>query len=335
MRTDAVTDLARLARVEITRLRWRRAVLVLVPIAVLTPLAMLLVWTLTTQPPSAADRERAEAQVAAEIESPRVQRRMDHCLRRTEERRDELTAAQVQQRCERRVYPDVEWYLPYNTMQPREAVVGYAPAVALLVAVVLGLSAMTYAGADWASGSMSNQLLFNPRRPQLFAAKLVAIGVWAVVVTVVVFALWWGCFALVAATRDLDWRAAWTSEAWWLAVRSVVLSAIVATGCFALTMLVRHTVAALGVALGVVGISLMFIHGLELDSLAPLSFVWNTGGILADGVRYVTVDWDAEAGRDRLVRHVVGPYQGFAFYGALWAVVTAGAAAAFRRRDVP
>src|SRR5262249_53362616 len=40
------------------------------------------------------------------------------------------------------------------------------------IAIIIGA---TFAGADWATGSMSNQLLFRPRRLQMWGAKAVAV----------------------------------------------------------------------------------------------------------------------------------------------------------------
>ena len=41
----------------------------------------------------------------------------------------------------------------------------------VVLAILMMLAGTTFAGHDWASGSVSNQLLFEPRRPLVWAAK--------------------------------------------------------------------------------------------------------------------------------------------------------------------
>ena len=41
----------------------------------------------------------------------------------------------------------------------------------IVLAILMMLAGTTFAGHDWASGSVSNQLLFEPRRPLVWAAK--------------------------------------------------------------------------------------------------------------------------------------------------------------------
>ena len=62
----------------------------------------------------------------------------------------------------------------------------------------------TFAGADWNSGSMSNQLLFEPRRSRVWLAKAAAVLVLAVVTSAVLLAAFWGALALLAQSRDID-----------------------------------------------------------------------------------------------------------------------------------
>ena len=48
---------------------------------------------------------------------------------------------------------------------------GSGLAVVVVVSLLLVLAGTTFAGHDWNSGSMSNQLLFEPRRARVWVAK--------------------------------------------------------------------------------------------------------------------------------------------------------------------
>ena len=46
----------------------------------------------------------------------------------------------------------------------------------MLVTLVMLLAGTTFAGHDWNTGSMGNQLLFEPRRARVWGAKLAAVS---------------------------------------------------------------------------------------------------------------------------------------------------------------
>ena len=109
----------------------------------------------------------------------------------------------------------------------------------------------TYAGHDWNTGSMSNQLLFEPRRRRLWAAKGAAVLLTGVLVGAVVLAAFWGLAALLASSRDVTaapgaWDAIWATQA-----RGVLAIGVGGLFGYALTMLFRSTVATLSLMFGV------------------------------------------------------------------------------------
>src|SRR3546814_14121751 len=93
-------------------------------------------------------------------------------------------------------------------------------AAAVLVVVMMLLAGATFAGADWSSGSMSNQLLFESRRGRVWLAKVSAAFIGGFVVAALALAFLWvlftGLFARSAARRrgkecvstGRSWRAA-------------------------------------------------------------------------------------------------------------------------------
>lgn len=319
----------RLVLVELNRLRWRRAVRLLVPVALLVPLAVLALWTMTTDAHDEGAWQRAVARAQAEKASPDFQRQVDDCVN------GDWGEDMTPKMCQRQLEPRPEWFLEHNEMRPHEAVNDYGPGISYVLAGVLVLAAMTYAGADWSSGSISNQLLFNPRRLHLFTAKIVAIGGLAAVVTVLTHAAWWLCYAGIAAARDLDWQSSWTRDVLVLVLKAAAFSALVAMLAFALTMLLRHTVAALGTLLAVLTLSMMFIHGVGSANLQFLSPALNAGGVFFDDVTWSSERWDPVRDERVYEEHRVGPGQGFLYWGVIAGAVTAAGAVAFRRRDVP
>ncbi|HSX69014.1 hypothetical protein, partial [Nocardioides sp.] len=293
------------------------------------------VWTISTEAADPDEWARAVAQAETQAASPETQRELQSCIDGSQEW-GEPGYQPSRGECEDMILPRPEYYIEYNQQRPEEAVEGYAPGIAILTAAVLALAAMTYAGADWASGSMSNQLLFNPRRGQLFTAKALAIGAMAGAVTILAHAAWWLSFAVIAGVRDLAWRAGWTTDVLQLVALSAAFSALVATGSYALTMLLRHTVAALASVLAVLALSLVFIHGLGGDShVQRVSPALNAAAIFFDDVSYDTYDWSEMSEQRDYQENHLGTLHGFGYWGVIWGAVAGAAFVAFRRRDVP
>ncbi|GAB3862888.1 hypothetical protein GCM10028801_29340 [Nocardioides maradonensis] len=319
-----------LVRVELDRIRWRRAVRVLVPIALLMPVVMLVIWTANTKPHDAQAWARAEARAQREMSSPGFQHQIDRCVA------DQwIGPGTTREQCIAEQAPRPDWYLPYNEMKAQDAITGFAPAAAMLVVGAIALAAMTYAGADWSSGSISNQLIFNPRRLQLYAAKLIAIGALGAVVSLLVQAVWWIAFTLIAQVRDLPWEPGMTGDALAVAAKGTAFAALIGVTAFALTTLVRHTVAALGTTLAVLAVSTAFIHGLDTGNLQALSPALNAGATLFDDITYSTQSWSSGDGFRAYETHTIGAAQGFLFWGVIGLGLVLGGGAAFRRRDVP
>ncbi|MBS2938030.1 hypothetical protein KDN32_09780 [Nocardioides sp. J2M5] len=231
-----------LVRTEITRLRWRRAVLVLLAAAVVVPLLIAAGTAWSTRPYS-------DAEVAQATELARSQPGFDREVRRCEKHPRRTGVADAAD-CEAQI---TEWWSglyrkPLDLRdQLRESSIG-AASVLLALVVLMGT---TFAGADWASGSMSNQLLFEPRRLRVWLAKGTAVGLVATLLSAVVMTLYWLVLAGVAASRDIAPPPGVTGEIAWQVARSTFLAAVGAGAGYALTMLSRSTVFTLGVVFAV------------------------------------------------------------------------------------
>ena len=97
---------------------------------------------------------------------------VENCVQRPRQY-DVAPADDVQAACEELI---AGWYgnSPLDLVEEREE--GGAIAAILLVSMVLLLAGTTFAGHDWNTGSMSNQLLFEPRRERVWLAKALAVG---------------------------------------------------------------------------------------------------------------------------------------------------------------
>jgi ABC-2 type transport system permease protein len=129
------------------------------------------------------------------------------------------------------------------------------------LAVLLLVS--SFIGAEWQAGTFATLLMWEPRRPRVAAAKVTAGVIGSLVVVTVGTALLVGAAALVAETRGTlhsvlqeagalqqTARPHFASRTWAMAGRGECVVALLAAGGAALALLLRNTVATLGVAIG-------------------------------------------------------------------------------------
>lgn len=325
----------RLLGVELTRLRWRRAVLVLMAACVLIPVVILVVTAWTTRPVSDADLQRAQHLVEQERDHPRFQRQIERCERRP----DRYGVADAAE-CEQMMAPQVEWFLDRPQLQLQAIPSQQGLAVTIFVTGLLMLAATTFVGADWNSGSMSNQLLFEPRRTRIWLAKAGAVTATAVVTLAAILAAFWGSLWLLAAARDLDPPPGVLDEALATGGRGVALAAGAVLGAYAVTMLFRSTVFTLGALFAVV------IGSTIVLSALGLSEQWmphlNVAAVIFDGAQYwrepPSLCYEARRppeGVDCREYARVELRQGATYLGSALAVAVAASLASFHRRDVP
>jgi ABC-2 type transport system permease protein len=330
----------RLVRVELTRLRWRRAVLLLVGAAVLVPLVILGVRLYDTRPVSDADR--AEAQVQADQDLAYQRDQIAQCKndpRQFGVRR----AADPDQACERRIsYPvDADDYLyrPSLSVSGERGTSGLA--VVAIIGVLMLLVGTTYVGHDWGSGSMSNQLLFETRRLRVWAAKAVAVALLALAVGAVGLGLFWGGVIGVASARDLDVSGQTVTDVVQQAGRGLALIVGGAFGGYALTTLFRSTVFTIGILFGV-SVAGGVLFGALLPGTAlryepttnALAVVNGQTTWYVDPPPECFSDYGAE-GVDCMDQARLTQKGGAVYYVVLLGVLGVASAASYRRRDVP
>jgi ABC-2 type transport system permease protein len=323
----------RLLGVELTRLRWRRAVLVLLAACVVVPAVIFAATAWNTRPVSDAELRYAQQQVDSLSQQHGMQRELRAC-----QQHPERFGASSTDACASTVGPQVSWFLSRTPLDVRDLSRGLGPTVIVLLAGLLMLLGTTFAGADWSSGSMSNQLLFEPRRLRVWAAKAAAVFVVAGVISAVVLAAFWAAILLLASSRGIDVSPHVTSYIRSESLRGVALAAAGALGAFALTMFFRSTVATLGILFG-----LALVGSLILAALG-VSDRWfphvNVGAGILGSVHYFVPPppscrtqqgFSAVCSGERTVTKG----DAAAYLGVFLAVAVALSAASFRRRDVP
>jgi ABC-2 type transport system permease protein len=321
----------RLVRVELTRFRSRRVIALLILLAAVLVALVAAKSAWDTRPISA--QEAATAQKDADVAANRSDIKADlaKCL---DDPAQYLGTGANAQECRDLLTAAPRSYLPRDPLDLTGTLKGNGIGAALLVAGLLVIAASTFAGSDWSSGSMTTQLLFEPRRARVWVAKAIAVTFASAVVSAVVLGGFWMALYLVAVNRDVPHGSDVVTDIGWHLLRAVVLAMGAALGAFALTMLFRYSVATLALlfAYSVGGEIVIFL--LPLDGIARWSLGNNVFGWLETHFKYV----DPTA---RCARHgdCIGPqHLSHAETGlyllALLLVAATASLVAFRRRDV-
>jgi len=234
----------RLLSSELRRLVARRACVLLLALGLALGAFIVGVELWNHRPVSAAELAVAEQQAAEDAQQPGVQRGYERCL--------EQDGGQPRHggTCED-FLPQPEWYLNRGELRPMETIQDLTVPIAGVLAFMALLAGTSYVGAEFSSGSMTNVLLFEPRRWRVWAAKA-----GTVVLVVGGYAAALAAAALGAiALAGVAWTdATFTSEQWWhLAFRGARMTAFVAGAAVvgaALTMALRSTVATVGLVVG-------------------------------------------------------------------------------------
>jgi hypothetical protein len=329
--------MSRLLRVELTRLVCRRAVLVILAVAVAIPTVIGVATVLNTRPPSDAAVAYAEEQLAAEAAQPGVQRRYQRCLDNPERFLGEPLPDDVEGVCADNYLPQLEWYLYWDQLElAGERDSGSGLAVVVVLAILMMLAGTTFAGHDWASGSVSNQLLFEPRRPLVWVAKGVVVTAVAGLFAAVVVTAYWLLLGAVASSRDIPVGNGLLLDCLQSGWRGAGVAAGAALAGYALTMLFRSTVAALGILLAA------SVAGGIVLSVIGIDSAWNPGlniaAVILDGAEYWSEGPCSDAGFPGEVCSVektLSLSQAVLFLGSGLIAFAAASVASFHRRDVP
>jgi ABC-2 type transport system permease protein len=321
----------RLLLVELDRFRSRRAV-VLVLLAGLVIVAWMAFSTLhRTRPASATEIEGAKQQAAQAQE----QAQQDYlaCQKDPESYMGPGTTADMCQP----YTPRYQDFLPHSQLILEEERGDTGKGAIVLLAGLAIIIGATFAGADWSTGSMSNQLLFRPRRIPMWAAKAVAVTFGVTVVAAIVLAALWGTYLLAADVRGIGHGPTFLHDLSFQVLRGLGLIAGGALGGYALTMALRSTVGTLAAlfAYSVGGEALIAnlpFHKVGLWSLSNNVFGWLDDGtqVYDDSIRCAP-----DPNTPCIQTYVVTLAHGATYLGATLLVVVLLSIVLFRRRDVP
>ncbi len=238
----------RLLGVELNRLRWRRATIVMLVAAVGIPLVMLLGYAWSTRPVSDADIAEAKELAAQEAAQPYL---VDEIKRCEEDPGNYLGPDGDGADCASMMTPTYENYLYREVFDLTAVRTDVGTATITVLSGLMMLVGTTFVGHDWNTGSMSNQLLFEPRRLRLWLAKALVVTSVGAVVGAAVLAIFWAGAALVTSIRDAAVPQHFWGDVVQTEARGVLVIALAGLLGLALTMLFRSTVATLSVMFGV------------------------------------------------------------------------------------
>jgi hypothetical protein len=334
----------RLMGVELTRLRWRRAVQVLVVLALVVPILVFAITAWNTRSYSDAEMAEFQARVDRDTNSIATQQSLEDCLDNPDDY-GVPPGEDVQTTCEEWTLPQLDWYAyrePLNLNTERDE--GSGVVVIALLAVLLALAGTTFAGHDWNTGSMSNQLLFDPRRGRVWLAKGLVVTLASVAIAAVVLAAYWTGLWALAGARGLDPSGHSVWEGYQQGIRGTALAALCALGAYAVTMLFRSTVVTLGVLFG-----LSILAPIMLALIAfPNNERWmpqtNIAAVMLDGTTYYG-EMTCTSTTDELgnkiqecgdsTEHELTLAGGSTYLLGLLALAAVPSVLTFRRRDVP
>lgn len=327
----------RLVRVELTRLLCRRAIVILLAVGILLPTVIGVARVLETREPGGAELAQAEEQVAAELAHPRVQRDLARCEKKPEEHFGPDIPDDLEQACLDYYGISVQNYLYFERLDlATEREEGSGIAVVILLAILMMLAGTTFAGHDWASGSVSNQVLFEPRRVRVWGAKALVVTAVSGIFTVIVTTSYWLMLALVAKTRDMSLGDELLLDCLQSGWRGAAVAAGAAFAGYALTMLFRSTVGALGVLLAV------SIAGGIVLAVLGISGAWNPGtnilAVINDGATYYAdapCPGEPEGTYYCSIEKTLGLGRALWFLGSGLVLFAAASITSFQRRDVP
>jgi ABC-2 type transport system permease protein len=208
-----------------------------------------------------------------------------------------------------------------------------------LVFVLVGAAvvmAATFTGADWSSGALGTQLVFEPRRLRVWGAKALAVVLSATTSAALLSAAFWVVLWATARARGPGVPDDVVAGVLTQSGRALVLVAAAALGAHALTMLLRSTVGTLGLLFGYVVAGEIVVASLPFDKMSQWSLANNVQAWISDGIQVydesICPGGGFEGGCDPV--YVLGGTHGLVYLAVLLAVVLLLSPPAFLRRDV-
>ena len=232
--------------------------------------------------------------------------------------------------------PRVEDYLSRAELDLSRVVQARGVALVVILTALLIIVGATFAGADWQTGSISNQLLFEPRRGRMWTAKGLAVLAGGLAAAVVLIGGFWVTLTLVAANRGLSPPTEVLHDIWWTAARGATLVAAAGLGGFALTMLLRRTIATIAVLFAYAAGGEALMLTLPFQRSTEWSLSNNVSAWISDGTRVFDDNVKCRPSLDVCDQsYQLSLAHGAAYLAVLLLATVLVSVLFFRRRDVP
>lgn len=289
----------------------------------------------STVPPSAEQLQQArqmyEEQHAVWAENGDEQ--LQQCLEQQAAERERQPDQKIEFACDQ-MEPRLEWFLPGRTTFAQSASSWLFQESTLLAMLAMVVGA-TFVAAEFATGNMSTWLTFEPRRTRVFTSKVVVVtlltGVAVTAVAAVAVGVSWVVSGLNDATTDATpalWRALGGQVA-----RTGAAGALAAASGAVLGFLLRHTAAAVAVAVGWF-VAVEGILASLLAALLPWTIRLTLTAWLQGGTEYSVPGVRGADGSYAWEMRELATWHGGAVLLGYAVVLTAAALLVFRRRDV-
>lgn len=241
-------------------------------------------------PATAEQLNDAEAQLAVELEHWEEfgDEMIADCLEHEAQMREEFDDPEISHGCDE-MEPRLEHFLPWQTTQEELETDMYGSGILLALPIVFAL-AVTFMAAEFASGTMSTWLTFEPRRQRVYFSKLISGAGISMIVIAIVTAILWAAARLTIRYWDLQPSPhdnfAWleVGDSFEAALRFSLTGLFVGVVGIALATLVRHTAAGIGIAAGYM-IAEATASGIHMP-LARFSLAKHIEGVMAAGTDY-------------------------------------------------
>ncbi len=265
-----------LVRVELTRFRTRRAIVLLVLLAAVLAAFVAFESAWDTRPASRAEIATAQANADIEAEKAGLARDLAQCLGDAE---SGVVGVPGADQCREMFAPNEADYLPREPLSLTGTLKGNGIGLTILLIGLLIIAGSTFAGADWSSGSIRNQVLFEPRRTRVWSAKAIAVTISSGVVATVVLGGFWLSLYLVAVDRGVPHGSEVLEDIGWHLVRAIALAMAAGLGAFVLTTIFKASFPTLSLLFaysvgGEIVVALLPIDGVARWSLGNNLFGW-------------------------------------------------------------
>ncbi len=324
----------RLFLVELTRLRSRRAIAVLVAGAFVIAAVLLANVLWSNRPVAASELAAAQQQAAQEAERPRVQRDIQRCEQNPQRFFGPgFDAAD----CATQLTPRADWFLERQQLDPVSIAFDLTLGISLFAGVIAVLIGATMIGAEWSAGSVGTQLLFEPRRSRVWTAKALAIAAATAVMALLLFLLvWTGILLAYQFWNETPLPDGFTRDLAETGLRVVAFTAVAGLAGYAITMATRHTVVILGMMLAysVVGEGLLreFFRQIEPWLVSNNTFAWIQGRHV---IRIYPEGACSSVEECRPTKTVISLADAGLYFGVVAGAVLLISLFVFNRRDVP